>query len=1332
MSEVCEKQCSDNPHKNFIEEKIPAWLTQASPLRREALRRTPVVIPDWYRTASEAAHSTLAQAIKASWLSQTKVDRIFKRLGDARRFSEPLLRQALKERFGIELDVNRTWLRLYMPTGTVVGYQVRTLSLLDAALHNFENKEAAVNYFDPASCLISEPDNVGHFRVLAVNSRISISAFVSLCRELDIGGQYSQQLEALLLPGDAVAKAVLALRVKTCQKDAFKAALLLARMKGDIGPGSHTLLMQRLDGVTGPILQCYQLQIMDAPLTGIMLLGADLERASTVQPLVVYIPDDPQHPIKEYPSTRAFMAKLTEQLRSTTYQSFFARFIAHEQRGHFFAALDNHLNVVTWHPHPPGDPQPSWLRTPVENPRLRFGMRSIQGDPWQWLYQDKLNKVLNDARVIAVPTADEDRQSRWALWDSVEKVGSIVLQVVTLVALPFIPFLGELMLAYTAWQLLDETFTGVLDWAEGQVVEATDHLLAIAENLAQLGAIGIGGAVAGRLLAIKPSAFVEGLKPVVLGDGRSRLWNPDIQPYEQDSSLTVGSVTDELGLHQQDGKTLLTLEGRTYEVAIEPGSNGYQVLHPQRSSAYRPRLTHNGAGAWANEVERPMEWQGAQLFRRLGYSVAEFSDETARRILAVSGVDEAALRHMHVHAQRPPALLDDTIRRFKSDQQIQAFITQLQSPDPAVYSRADPHMQVQLLNARGISVPQDWSNSGDVVRSIVKTTDDQTLKKILGESPSFGDPLPGTTVRIARLRARMAIWAQEHRVDLFQVREAAFEQSDEALTLQLRRVFPELPKTIALELSRNAGAAEHLRIQGKLGITQHLAQEALFYLREVRLSRACEGIYLDSVISPDSDRLALHMLDTLNGWSSDVRIEVREVDFDGVLLDSIGRPEAAIRKILVRQHGQYWAYDSSGEQLSGLQTLYGAVMHALPDRQRLGLGLPHITQGIGLKHAVRLQPLPTRPVLRALFGQPPLEPGTRSPMGLAVGRAGYLLGGGDIKPVQLQSVEQRLRTLYPTLSEEQRATLSNERFSGDPLLAVSRLENEYLTLVNDLDAWCVDVPSHHPATNSLLTDEYLAAQRQRRRLFAQELQANWSRRLTTANAFTTTTLEFNLDILGVLPELSADFSHVLELSLSSGSPHLGGHAFFARFPGVRYLTLSGFALETFPVEIYQMRELVTLTLEDCGIRLSEAAVEGLAHLENLTLLDLSNNPLERTPDVGYMKKLDSLYLKDAGLTAAPSGLFTLESLAFADMTFNQISLLPDELFEVSDARDVNYNFRNNPLSEVSRLRVAGYIDNSGSDSKILIQIDEEPDIDFESDEGDEVFSDESGIGSGED
>lgn len=1311
MSELPVKPLRVSAHQAFIRRSIPEWLQNAPRDRRELLKQTAGSMPDWYKSTSAADHLSLKQAVERSWRSQSRVDSLFEGLADVRKFSAPLLRNAIKNRFGIELDVEETFLRLYLPKGLLTGYEVLTISLLDAALQNFEEKETEPHYYDKASCFISRPDSVGQFEILPSNSALNICDFISLCRQLDVGGQYNRQLEALLLPDDAVAKAVLAHKVMASQQDRFRAATLLAYMKGDICEKSRAMLLRLLIDKKTPMLdgkplRFYGLSLLGAPMTGIVLFSADLVEANEVVPLIAYVPDDPEHPIKEYASTAAFTDELVRQLRSGAYQLFFARFVDRSAHASFFHTLESVLVATTRHARLPGDTRPVWRSEPVARPNPRLQAQVIRGELWGVLYQRQSDKILNDARFMAVPTADEDRKSRWARWDALQSAAGAGLEVATLVALPFVPLLGELFLAYTVYQVLDEVFTGVLEWSEGQLLEASDHLLAIAETTAQLGAFAVGGAVVGKLFSVPPSAFVESLKIVDTGAGIQRLWLADMGVYERDVRLPAGSQPDELGLHQHRDLTILPLAGKNYAVAA--GSDGeFRILHPDRADAYKPLLSHNGSGAWAHEVERPMEWRAAQLFRRLGHSVAEFSDATAERILAVSGLDEAVLRDLHVHSRRPPALLEDSIRRFSVDQQIQTFIEQSSSSDPQVFAKTDRQMHAQVLGALGVSVQEQQLRSPDLLRSVVESLDATTLKTLLNESPAFGDALPGVDVRVVRLGQRLSRWAQKNRSTLFKTLEDQFERAIDQPTRQMRRIFPDLPKSIAQELWRHASAADRLHMQNNRGLSPQMAHEALCYLREVRLTRASEGLYLQTVAHPDTDRLALRMLETLRGWSSDIRIEVHDGYFDGALIDSIGPAEATIRKVLVRQADRYQAFDGSGEELHGLDDLYGAIQHSLPDEQRLALRLPHVGQGAELQQAVRRLPLLPRSDMRVLFQQPPLEPGARSPMRLAVGRPGYLLGGGDFQPQPLRSVDERLAALYPTMTEETRATLRRELLNGDPSLAVARLETEYLALVNDLQIWAGDVPTEHPLTGLPLTEIEVAEQQRGRQLFAQELQDNWSRKVTSATAHTPATLEYDLNIVGELPRLSANFSHVRELNLGSNAVPLNGHSFFASFTGVKYLTLSGFTLKSFPVEIYQMRELLTLTLANCDIQLTEAAVEGLAHIENLTLLDLADNPLKLAPDVSYMQRLDSLYLSNTGLAEVPMGLFACESLAFADLANNQFTRLPDELFEVPDVRAVNYNFRLNPLDETSVQRVDSYLASAGLDSKILIQIDQE-------------------------
>lgn len=64
-------------------------------------------------------------------------------------------------------------------------------------------------------------------------------------------------------------------------------------------------------------------------------------------------------------------------------------------------------------------------------------------------------------------------------------------------------------------------------------------------------------------------------------------------------------------------------------------------------------------------------------------------------------------------------------------------------------------------------------------------------------------------------------------------------------------------------------------------VSLRLGETARLTAHEVRLNRAFEGLYLDNLINPDSDRIILHLLNTVPGWPSDLRIEVRDRHFSG-------------------------------------------------------------------------------------------------------------------------------------------------------------------------------------------------------------------------------------------------------------------------------------------------------------------------------------------------------------------------------------------------------------------------------------------------------------------
>ena len=76
-----------------------------------------------------------------------------------------------------------------------------------------------------------------------------------------------------------------------------------------------------------------------------------------------------------------------------------------------------------------------------------------------------------------------------------EKMLADIFNAALLVATPFVPVLGELMLAYTAYQMLDDVFEGIVDWAEGLQREGWEHWVSVADNVLQLALFHAGGSI---------------------------------------------------------------------------------------------------------------------------------------------------------------------------------------------------------------------------------------------------------------------------------------------------------------------------------------------------------------------------------------------------------------------------------------------------------------------------------------------------------------------------------------------------------------------------------------------------------------------------------------------------------------------------------------------------------------------------------------------------------------------------------------------------------------------------------------------------------------------
>ncbi|MEX3773368.1 DUF6543 domain-containing protein [Pseudomonas sp. MYb118] len=1320
-------------HYQHLASALPDWLGQLSPAHRQALKASAPQLAAGLKAASSTEHQTLKALTASHWAAHSAVEQRLTQLQDAAAFAEPLLRDALKNHFDLDLDVRNTFLRLYIKV-TVPGFAITTgartwtVSLLDAALHNFEEQES--DTYESTSTFITAPTPSGQFDTLpSIKQKLSIPALIKLCRELDIGAQYEAYLKDSLGFTEPVGAAVLRLKIQASEQAALQVAMQYARMNGDIDEAYVRLIGGLAGGlqgmrINGQALRCHTLTMMSARLTGIVVFATDLEAGQPAGTVVAYIPDDPEHPIKQYASSQEMANELLRQLRARDYQQFFSRFIDHERLGEFFANLNQRLSEVTWHEPVKGSALPPWREEPIATPNLQIVATPLRGELWQHQYLRKLDKILNDARSLAVPTASVDQKARWRRWDFALNLASSLIQAAAFIAAPFVPVLGGLMMAYMAYQLLDDTFEGIVDWAEGQTGEAFDHLMSVMESLVQLGIFAEGSVIAAGLyrqvLPPEVVAFIDRFKPVELGNGKTRYWKPDLDAYQQPAPPADAPV-NQLGLRQHQGKQWLPIEEVHYLVSEDPTTGQYHIEHPNYPEAYKPQVHHNGDGAWHSELEQPLEWDADALLRRIGHRVDGLTAAERQEILEVSGYSEDALRKMHVNQEPLPPLLADSLRRFRIDRDLGQFIAQLGSDQPEQYRRADPLTQLQLLDqhqrwptrkrlhfidAQGqlawtsstdeslplIEMCQDNLSEGDLLKTLLQNLDEGDIKTLLGEE--FGQPTLALDVRSQTLREQVLRLAHERRTELFETRYQALERSDEPLAAQHQ---PPLPASLTRELLDTATTEE--RQQLRQGQVPERQQALIAHARQqLRITRAFEGLALDSVRNPDTDLLALQSLPRLPGWSGEVRLEVRDLTFEGPLLSSIGAADAPELKVLVRgSDGRYQPHDRQGQALHSLSDVYASVLYALPDSERQVLGL-HIGEGERLRAVIRERPAAREQLGVTLSGTAMIAPAVDTLR--LVGLDGYprMLRTSNELPLTL---EQRVQVLYPRYSAEQiQATLANlQNHPAGARAELSRLREEYARLTQDLNRWANATPTAD-RNGIALTDAELQDVRLTRRFLKRTLKQCWRRETEGPVGHM---LFIPGSILGELPPLNADFSHIAWLQINGGAGTAGLDGFLQSMRGLMHLELQDFSLPQLPSAMTSMPDLRQLVVRNCGLTLSPADQQVLAALPTLSILDLQDNPLARAPNVHAMPELRELNLANTGLLSAPEDLLSHSRLIAVNFFGNRLSEVPESLFTLGPELSSGFNFANNPLSAAAREKIKLHYGRTGKNFAVLAE-----------------------------
>ncbi|APC16111.1 hypothetical protein BLL42_10365 [Pseudomonas frederiksbergensis] len=1299
-------------HYDFLKDRLPAWFTQADPQRQKELGEHPLHITAWYRNATSEQKKALADTHTRYRETLNQIDAKLGTIKDVLEFAEQPLKDAIKAKFNLELDVKNVYFaRKYALKGRDdlfgvfvfdqqkdprLTYEYRGISLLEAALANFEPDEEKPLACNDCQIITGWSSYDGEILPTfeAVNSQVKPIAaheFAKLCRTLDLGALYQKHIKDIVQPEDSREREALEKQLEEHQRQKLAVCIEVARHPFALKPGGsqitsgisadvyqmlkHTLVGENAAKLDGRPVTFAALKVFGIELTGPLLIGPDRKNADRLERLVVYLPDDPEQPLKEYASGAEFMVELRARLHKSDYRRFFSQFVPVRQQGIFFAKLNQAYK--------PSDVGPQ-ADYPLKSmpAKLALDETSITGNLWQQLRLRTINKLYTDARAVAVPTGDEDRVARVARLESYLDAMVSVFNLAAFV----VPGLGWVMLAVGATQMFDEAFEGIEAAEEGETKEMWAHFSSVALNVAFLAT----GAMV--LPQIHASKRVDNLKPVTLPNGKQKLWKPDLAPYKASITLPPEAAPDELGLYAHNGQTILPLEGEYYVVEQDAAGEQYRIQHPTRPEAYAPELVHNGEGAWHHELERPLSWKGATLMRRLGGLVDGFSDAELEQVRQVSGVDDDVLRRLHVEGETVPAILLDTLKKFRAygdaglvargiragalssrlcsyaaslavelpgwpaSKAIEAFFGDGLSGPSVKYGSPD------ALPQNIIKVTRSDLINGRLPERIIASSSDAEVKKLL---PHYTPRTPQE--RVTALQKTLEEQAVTARARLTRSLYAEQQPSANAAVAVVQRNFTGLSTSMILELLADATPVELETLTTAKRVPLRLAEGARRLQQQMRLTHAYEGLYLEALVDRDSETLALNTLKALPGWVDDLRLEVRVGDIDGELRASVGPEDATERKVLLWQNdGRYETRNDRNEHLHGADDLYSSIQHALPDRQRKAIGLPHVTQGEQLRAKIIEHQL-SRDQLRSLLKmRPRQQPFFKPPVRLPGDRIGYPLSDHPDLGQWERTIEERTRELYPSItSEELNSVIENWDERHEALLR--RRELEWAQLDNTLQNW------QRAQVEGVSDQERLtAAFRQRRgaRLaIIRALTQAWRR-----------TGEVDLDNIGdpqgqridlsdmdlqsqldELPPLTANFDHVTYLDLSSTGIEDNANGFLRHFRRLRTLILGDNDLVELPENLGRMVNLTVLDLSDNLIALDPPAVSQLSRLTRLQSLGLEGNPLGLPPDIGQMPDLQALLLAQTEINTWPVGIFDQVRLRtfLLDMRANVLEIIPE-------------------------------------------------------------------------
>ncbi|MFV3383463.1 MULTISPECIES: NEL-type E3 ubiquitin ligase domain-containing protein [Pseudomonas] len=1169
-------------------------------------------LPQWMKSATPQQLRLLGEAMGESIALRSDLKRVLARIDALDDFVRSKLQAALRTRYSAQFNLHQ-WSFIgghpepvinAQPVGAhLTKLQYDKHSLLEAAVRNFTVEQTKADGQPRGNRLTSARQG----RIKAP----SATEFATLCRELDLGSAYQQHLDQVL--NGPVTDDKPAWTVPSLLADWSRHAMLLDAYKARYSAGlneQELALIAKLCAKDQPQdkaspVKPQRLSLLECDLQQIVVIDESPNEGR----LLLYVPGDPNGAWSAFSSLRKLANELGRRLRSQAYQTFFRRFVRRrDSHGFYSIVVPAYEDLAIW-----------------ANISLDESLEPYATPFFPGLANARIEQIKDDAKMIVAPVAELDRALQREHDERLAAEGQALLSAAGL----FVPVLGEVLLAVSAWQVLDEVYHGIEAWQDNHTRLAGEHLLNVATALAVAGAT--TAAVDGVKTLTTRSSVVDNLLPAHLEDGSTKLWDQDITAFRSEAPPS-NATSDAAGIFRRGEQAWIEMDGHYYGVRQRTQDGPWQLL-PQ--AGHGPLLRHNGAGAWRLWCEQPARWDDVHyLFRRLGGHFRELDDERIGWVLSFHGLGADDLRGLHVYGRAPDAgLLDSTVRAHL-DQRIRDMVKRLRSGQ-------------QVEDAFALQGAQRLPGAAQLP--------DQALAEV--------------------------VW--QARRDLLQDLYEHMPSDESLASTMLRRVFPSLHWRAAQEVVDAATTTDRQRLLDSGRVPLQLAESSRTSVRKLRVTRAYEALYLDTPQNADVAKVAIGMLRHLPGASTGIRLRLLEGTVTGPLL--VASEEGATACDLIHVDGKFLVVDPQTNLLGEPRELFDAMATALEGQQAaMDIADPFAHN---LRVLLARQAIDRPDEVRDLLSKGQGKGRWLAPLRQDDGRLGYPLSGR--LPGNSRSrrgpwmIQVELRRIYPTYTDAQVSAwqVAMQRAGREMAVEIRQLRHELQTLEQSLNTWLA-------ATTALLA----RSDRRRvmaQLLACWKRVTDDSPQLNPL--VTEYRLELNGLRPGTLPPLpTRSFSHVYELAILDMDLGHVPEYFLQAFPNLRILRISGNRLSRLPARLHQLPRLRELNLYDNRIVLDDVQVSELTRCSRLEYLNLSHNPLGRSFSVSGFARLRRLLLRNTFIDVLPTGLLECADLDYADLSDNRISRIPPIFHQAPLWLRHRVLLMGNPLAEddVQALRVA--------------------------------------------